>query len=364
MKIKNIIDCLEELAPLYLQESYDNSGLIVGSEESKISSVLISIDCTEEVLNEAISNKCNLIITHHPIVFSEIKKLSGNSYVERILIKAIKNDIAIYALHTNLDNIFNGVNIAIANKIELNNIKILRPKKDVLRQLVVYCPYKSANSLKEALFDAGAGAIGDYTRCSFSSSGKGTFKAGKNTSPYVGKKEELHTEEEEKIEVVYPKYKEKDIVNAMYLNHPYEEIAFQIYLIDNVYEKVGSGMLGSLPNKQNSKIFLDSLKDIFSVKMIRCSSIIKEEIQKIAICGGSGSFLIEDAKKAGADMFITSDIKYHQFFDAGDKMILVDIGHYESEQFTKDLIFDLLSKKFTNFAILLSKVNTNPINYL
>ena len=364
MKIKNIISYLEELAPLYLQEDYDNSGLIVGCDESEVSSVLISLDCTEDVLSEAISNKCNLIITHHPLIFSSLKRLNGKNYVERILINAIKNEIAIYSMHTNLDNIFQGVNAQIANKIQLKNTKILKPKKDILRQLVVYCPYKHSQSLKDVLFNAGAGAIGNYTNCSFSSSGKGTFKAGEKTDPYIGNKGELHVENEDRIEVIYPKYKEKEIINAMHSCHPYEEVAYQIYLIDNVFPQVGSGIIGDLTSKKNVNDFLNSLKDIFSVNMIRCSPIIKKEIQKIAVCGGSGSFLIEDAKKVGADMLITSDIKYHQFFDAGDNMILVDIGHYESEQFTKDLIFDLLRKKFTKFAFLLSKVNTNPINYL
>jgi dinuclear metal center YbgI/SA1388 family protein len=364
MKIKEITNCLEEIAPLHYQEAYDNSGLIVGDENTEVTTALITIDCTEKVIDEAIAQNCNLIITHHPIVFEGLKRFNGNNYVERTVIKAIKYGIAIYAIHTNLDNVHNGVSAKIAEKLGLENCKVLAPKSDLLRQLVVYCPTDNSADLKTALFAVGAGKIGDYDNCSFSSVGKGTFRAGEEANPHIGKIGEIHTEHEDRIEVIYPKYKERDVLNAMQNNHPYKEVAHQIYVLDNKHQLVGSGIIGELNKPIKSKLFLEIIKTNMQTDCIRHTSLVKAEIKKVAVCGGSGSFLLNNAKAACADIFITADFKYHQFFDAENDIIIADIGHYESEQFTKDLIYDLLTKNFTKFAVQLSKVNTNPINYL
>jgi len=364
MKIKEITDFLEDYAPLHYQESYDNSGLIVGDVNAKVKGALITLDCTEDVIDEAMARNCNLVIAHHPIIFAGLKKLNGSNYIQRTVIKAIKNDITIYAIHTNLDNVHNGVSAKIAEKLGLENCRVLAPKSDLLRQLVVYCPVINAAALKMALFDAGAGAIGDYDQCSFTSVGSGTFRANGNCIPFVGKIGEQHTENEERIEVIYPKYKERTILNAMQIAHPYQEVAHQLYALENKHQLVGAGIVGELQSAVKNKAFLEQIKNVMQTDCIRHTSLVKDKIKIVAVCGGSGSFLLNNAKSVGADIFITADFKYHEFFDAEQDIIIADIGHYESEQFTKDLIYDLLTKKFTKFAIRLSKVNTNPINYL
>ncbi len=363
MKIDSIISYLEELAPLCFQEEYDNSGLIIGDKSSDFKSALIALDCTEEVLNEAIEMNCNLLITHHPLIFKPIKKLTGSNPIERIIIKAIKHNLCIYSMHTNLDNVKYGVNKKIADIIGVENVKILSPKKNLLRQLVVYCPKKDCESLRLALFQAGAGSIGDYDYCSFNLQGKGTFRPLQNANPHVGDIGKIHTEDEERIEVVYSLNKEKEILSAMQESHPYEQIAYQLYTLENLLNDVGSGMIGDLAEPIEVDVFLTKIKDDMRAQCIRYTDAKKKFIRKVAICGGSGSFLLKEAKNSGADIYISSDFKYHEFFDS-ESIIIADIGHYESEQFTKNLIHDLLSKKFTNFAFLLSKTNTNPIKYL
>jgi dinuclear metal center YbgI/SA1388 family protein len=363
MKIKEITNYLESVAPLHYQESYDNAGLLVGDANREIDAVLITLDCTEEVVEEAIENNCNLIIAHHPIIFSGLKKITGQNYVERTIIKAIKNDIAIYAIHTNLDNIKTGVSAKIAEILGVENCKILSPKKDLLRQLAVYCPVSDTEKVKEALFQAGAGDIGNYDECSFSAKGEGTFRANEGCDPHIGNIGERHTEKEEKIEVIFPKYKENTIISALKQAHPYEQVAYQIYILDNIYENVGAGIVGELAQKVDTNRFLEMLKTKMQTDCIRHTKLVKNQIKTVAICGGSGSFLLSNAICEKADIFITADFKYHEFFDGENDIIIADIGHFESEQFTKDLIYDLLSKKFSKFAVRLSKVNTNPINY-
>jgi dinuclear metal center YbgI/SA1388 family protein len=363
MKIKEITNYLESVAPLHYQESYDNAGLLVGDANREIDAVLITLDCTEEVVEEAIENNCNLIIAHHPIIFSGLKKITGQNYVERTIIKAIKNDIAIYAIHTNLDNIKTGVSAKIAEILGVENCKILSPKKDLLRQLAVYCPVSDTEKVKEALFQAGAGDIGNYDECSFSAKGEGTFRANEGCDPHIGNIGERHTEKEEKIEVIFLKYKENTIISALKQAHPYEQVAYQIYILDNIYENVGAGIVGELAQKVDTNRFLEMLKTKMQTDCIRHTKLVKNQIKRVAICGGSGSFLLSNAICEKADIFITADFKYHEFFDGENDIIIADIGHFESEQFTKDLIYDLLSKKFSKFAVRLSKVNTNPINY-
>ena len=364
MKIKEVISYLENIVPLAYQESYDNCGLIVGDENAVINAVLITLDCTELIVDEAIENGCNFIIAHHPIIFNGLKKINGSNYIERTIIKAIKNNIAIYAMHTNLDNASNGVSANIAERLGVKNCTILGPKKDFLRQLVVYCPISHAEKLRNTLFNSGAGTIGNYNECSFTSIGKGTFRANEGCSPYVGELGKRHIEKEEKIEVIFPKYIEKELLSAMKSVHPYEDIAYQIYILDNAYENVGSGVVGQLTKAMDVEAFLEMLKRNMKTDCIRYTNLVKNQIKTVAICGGSGSFLLASAKRAKADIFITADFKYHEFFDADNELIIADIGHYESEQFTKELIYDLLTKNFAKFAVRLSKVNTNPIKYL
>lgn len=364
MKINEITNYLESLAPIYLQEDYDNSGLITGNKYWKVSNILVCLDCTEKVVEEAIAKSCNLIVTHHPIVFSGLKSIVGKNYVEQTIIKAIKNDIAIYAIHTNLDNIKDGVNAVIAKKIGLENTKILRPKKDFIKKLSFYCPVSDARRLKDLLWEAGAGNIGNYSHCSFSSTGQGTFMGNNESKPYLGQKNVLNSEKEEKIEMLLPSYLQNKILNTLFSNHPFEEVAYEIHLLENLNQDIGSGMFGKLKTPMKSNDFLKYLKKVMQTDCIRYTNLNKKHIETVAVCGGSGSFLLDDAKRMKADIFITADFKYHEFFNAENDIIIADIGHYESEQFTKDLLCDILNKKFTKFATHLSSINTNPINYM
>ena len=363
MEIKEITNYLESIAPLHFQEDYDNSGLLLGNSSMFIKGILITLDCNEAIIQEAIDLECNLIIAHHPIIFSGIKKINSDNYVDKTIIKAIKNDIAIYTMHTNLDNLVNGVNAEIAKRLGVDNCRVLSPKQDVFRKLVVYCPIPDAKKLKNTLFKAGAGNLGNYDECSFSVLGDGTFRPKNGSEPYLGNIGERHLEKEMKIEVIFPKNKERDIVSAMINEHPYEQVAYQIYILDNVYDNVGSGLIGKLKHPVEANHFFKLLKNKMQTDCVRHTKIVNKEITNVAICGGSGSFLLAKAISEKADIFISSDFKYHDFFGADENIIIADIGHYESEQFTKHLIYDLLTKKFSKFAIQLSKINTNPIKY-
>ncbi len=364
MKLKEITDCLEAFAPLAYQESYDNAGLICGNKNMEITSALICLDSTEAVINEAISKGCNLVIAHHPIVFKGLKKFNGSNYVERVIIKAIQNNIAIYAAHTNLDNVHDGVNAKIAEKLGLINCKTLSPQKGILKKLVTFCPIDKADEVRTALFAVGAGNIGNYDECSFNTEGVGTFRAGADTNPYVGEVGKQHIEKETRIETVYNINLESKVLKALFLSHPYEEVAYDLYTLDNVANKIGAGIVGDLVKETDEIEFLRFLKERMKAEGIRYTALRGKKIKRVAICGGSGSFLLENAVKNCADIFVTADFKYHQFFDAENRIIIADIGHYESEQYTMELFSDLLKENFNTFALHLSKINTNPINYL
>ena len=365
MKIAEITDFIESVAPLAMQESYDNAGLIVGDRQTEVSGALICLDVTEEVVDEAISLGFNLIIAHHPLVFGRLKKFSGSGAVERTLVKAIKNDVAVYAAHTNLDNMLvNGVNSRIASKLGLEDVRILSPMSGNLRKIVVFVPTANAEAVRNAMFEAGAGSIGNYSRCSYNLQGEGSFKAEEGCNPYVGEIGQTHFEPETRIETIAPKHLVSRVVNAMLSVHPYEEPAFDVYPLDNSFGMAGSGIIGALPKPENAADFLQRVKQIFGCGCIRHTRLPESPIKNVAVCGGAGSFLIGDAMSAGADILLTADIKYHQFFDARYPFVLADIGHYESEQFTKELFYELVTGKFSTFAVRLTKVNTNPIKYV
>lgn len=363
MKIREIIKILEDFAPVQLQETYDNAGLTIGNPETEAKGVLCTVDITEPVIDEALALKTNLIISHHPVIFQGLKSITGKTENERILLKAIKNDIAIYSAHTNLDNINHGVNRIICDKLHLTNYKILQPLKGQLFKLVTFVPADFGEKVRNAIFEAGAGHIGNYDCCSFNTSGQGTFRGDENSNPYVGEKGIIHFENEIRIETVLPKYMAGQVVHAMIQAHPYEEVAYDLYPLDNDFSLAGAGMVGSFIDAIDSKSFLDLLKKTFNIPVVRYAGNDKKKIRKVAVCGGSGSFLIQTAIKTGADAFITGDIKYHQFFDAADNLLLCDIGHFESEQFTKEIFYSLLIKKISTFAVHLSKEVTNPIKY-
>lgn len=362
--IKDITNYLETIAPLSLQEAYDNCGLIIGDAQKEVTGILICLDSTEEVVLEAKKNGCNLIVAHHPIIFSGLKKLNGSTYIERTVISAIKNDIAIYAAHTNMDNILMGVNKVIADKLGLINTKILSPKSDMLRKLVVFCPPSESDQLRQALFNAGGGEIGNYDNCSFITEGTGTFRPLEGAKPKKGEIGKVETSKEEKIEIIFEKFKKSRILKAMFDDHPYEEIAYDIYPIENSYQNIGSGMIGELQQEMDEMTFLKHLKMVMGVGALKYTDLLGGKVKKIAVCGGSGSFLLNKAISSDAQIFITSDFKYHQFFDAEKKVVIADIGHFESEQYTMELFKSLILKNFSKFAVRLTEVKTNPVNYL
>lgn len=363
MLLKNIITELEKFAPLPYQESYDNCGLLTGNKEQDVTGALLCLDCTEAVVEEAIKKKCNLIVAHHPIIFGGLKKLNGSNYVERTVIKAIQNNIAIYACHTNLDNIKHGVNKKISDKLGLINTQILSPKKSLLKKLVTFVPALHLENVRESLFNAGAGNIGNYDNCSFVLEGIGSFRGNENTKPFIGEKGKLSLEKESRLELIFESTNESQIISALKQNHPYEEIAYDIYQLENSYQNIGSGMIGELEKPVSEIEFLNNLKSVFKLKLIKHTPLLTKSIKKVALCGGSGSFLLKNAISLKSDIYISSDFKYHEFFDAENQILIADIGHYESEQFTPEIFYEIISNKFPTFASYLTETNTNPVNY-
>ena len=364
MKIKEILFVLEEMAPLAYAEDFDNVGLLVGDQESEATGILVCHDALECVIKEAIAKKCNVVVCFHPILFSGLKKITGNDYVERSLIKAIKNDIAIYAVHTALDNHQEGVNKIFANALSLNKTKILIPKSNYIRKLITYTIPDNAERLRNALFDAGAGTIGNYENCSFNSKGIGTYMGNEHSNPEIGERFEFVETDEIKIEVTFEKHFENKMLKALFKNHVYEEVAYEIYDLQNKNQNIGLGIIGELTVPMDEKDFLCFVKDKMQSEGIRHSAFLGKPIKKVAVLGGSGSFAIKKAVQAGADVFLTADLKYHQFYEAENQLLLSDIGHFESERYTKNYIVDFLRKKIPNFAIVLSEENTNPVKYL
>jgi len=364
MKLDEIIAVFESVIPLSYQENYDNSGLIIGQSDKEITSALLCIDVTEAILDEAIQLGANLIISHHPVIFNPLKRLTGSNYTERIVFSAVRNDIALYCAHTNIDNLHDGVNHKICTKLHLHHVKVLSPVRDELRKLVTFVPVKHADQVRSALFSAGTGHIGNYDSCSFNVEGLGSFRASPGTKPFTGEIGKLHFERETRIETVFPKNKQAQVVSALLNAHPYEEVAYDIYPLENTFEYVGQGMVGELKEPIDERTFLKYVKKTFNCRILRHSKLLNKPFRKVAVCGGCGPFLIQKAISSGADLFITGDMKYHQYFDADGKIVIADIGHYESEQFTTEIFYEVLTKKLPNFAIHFSRINSNPINYL
>lgn len=362
-KIKEIISLLQQLAPLSLQESYDNAGLQTGDTDTEVKGVLVTLDCTLAVVDEAIAAGCNLIVAHHPVIFRPLKQLTGRTEVEQILIRAIRHNLAIYACHTNLDNVVAGVNAKICEKIGLEKTEILKPISGNLLKLVTFAPFPDSEMVLAALYAAGAGQIGAYKNCSFRVRGTGSFMPSPGTNPYIGQLNRQEEVDENRLEVIFPDYLKGQVVNALRRAHPYEEVAYDLYRLENENQDTGAGMIGFLPQPLTPADFLNHLKTSMHLQTVRHTSLGEKEIKKVAVCGGAGSFLIKDAWRQQADIFITADLKYHEFFIPEGKMVLADIGHYESEVFTKEIFYDNIRKKFTNFAVLKSTVNTNPVRY-
>ena len=364
MKIKEIVSALERFAPLPLQDGFDNAGLQIGLTDAETTGALLCLDVTEAVLDEAIALGYNLVIAHHPLMFKGCKSITGKDYVERCILKAIKNDIVVYAMHTNLDNARNGVNFKIAEKIGLKNLRVLAPKENSLLKLVTFVPVAEADKVRRALFAAGCGNIGNYDSCSYNSEGEGTFRANAEARPFCGEIGELHREPEVRIETILPVYKEREAVKALLNAHPYEEPAFDLYPLKNDWKQMGAGLVGELEEPETELEFLKRIKRIFEVECLRHNKLPGREIEKVALCGGAGAFLLPEAIRSGADVFITGEIKYHDYFGHEEEILMAEIGHYESEQYTKEIFYSIIRDLFPNFALQLSKINTNPIKYL
>ncbi|BAO76288.1 Nif3-like dinuclear metal center hexameric protein [Winogradskyella sp. PG-2] len=364
MIVQDVINHLHDLAPLAYAEDFDNVGLLVGNKDQPVSGILVTLDTLETVVDEAINNKCNLIVSFHPIIFKGLKKLTGKTYVERVVIKAIQNNIAIFSIHTALDNAIEGVNSIICDQLGLKNKQILIPQSSTIKKLQTYVPKTNAAELRAELFNAGAGSLGNYESCSFNIDGEGTYLGNENSNPAIGKKGELHTENETAISVTFKKHLESKILKTLFEAHPYEEVAYEITTLENTNQHIGMGMIGELKESMSATDCLNFIKDKMNTECIRHSNLLNKPIKHIAVLGGSGSFAIQAAKALNADLLVTADLKYHDFFSAENEIVLADIGHYESEQFTKSFLVDYLSKKITNFAVILSKTNTNPVKYL
>ena len=364
IRIKDVLKELEQYAPLPLQESFDNAGVQVGDVNQLATGALLCLDVTEEVIDEAIEMGCNLIISHHPLAFKAFKSLTGSTYIERCMIKACKYDLVIYAAHTNLDNAAGGVNFRLAELIGLENVRVLSPQKGALLKLVTFVPEVYAELVRTTLFNAGAGTVGAYDSCSFNLAGKGTFRAGEGTNPFCGEVGELHVEREIRIETILPAFRKSTITRALLSVHPYEEPVFDFYPLNNTWDQVGSGIVGELPEEEDELVFLQRIKDLFQVGCVKHSAFTGKPIREVALCGGSGAFLIKDAIAYGADVFITGEAKYNDFYDVEDRILLAVIGHYESEVCKKDIFYNIISKKFPTFAVHFSNVNSNPVKYL
>jgi dinuclear metal center YbgI/SA1388 family protein len=364
MKIKEICSFLDEAIPLSYQEDYDNAGLQLGDGENETASAILTIDITEAVLDEAAAANCGLIISHHPLIFSPIKKIAGRNQAERIISGAIKKNIAIYSAHTNLDMLEGGVSRKMAEKLSLKKVRVLSPLNKRLLKLVTFVPESHIEKVRDAVFGAGAGEIGNYDNCSYNVNGYGTFRGNEKTSPFAGERGKLHQEKEIRFETIILSHKKEDVIRALLDSHPYEEVAYDIYQLENQYTGAGLGCIGELPSPLSGMDFLIHLSGIFEALGIRYSPIPEKMIRTVALCGGAGIGLLGDAISSGADAFVTGDVKYHDFFRAEGKILLADIGHFESEKFTTEILYDLIIKKFPTFALRFSETNTNPINYL
>lgn len=350
MKIKELTAYLEQLAPPAYQESYDNAGLLVGDPEATIRGVLICLDSTEAVIQDAIERDCNLIIAHHPIIFKGLRKITGRSYVERVVVQAIKNDIAVYAIHTNLDNVYErGVNAKIAERLGLINTRLLAPKQ-TLKKLSSFVPALHQQQVEEALIRAGVDQVAFTHQTTYST-----------VAPHSA---DAFEAEYLKLETLFPEANSREVLKALQHSQPDQQVHFDIVTVENYSDSVGSGMIGELPTSLSEHNFLQLLKERMQSACIRHTQLLDREIKRVAVCGGAGGFLLPRAIAQNADIFVTADYKYHEFFDADGRLVIADIGHYESEQFTIELLHDIISEKFSNFAAYCTKVNTNPVHYL
>lgn len=367
--VREITQLLDAWAPFRLQASYDNSGLLVGRPDAPVHKVLLALDCTEALIAEAVEKEAQCVIVHHPIIFKGLKRLTGSNPVERTVLAAIRHDIAIIAIHTNLDHVADGVNHKFATTLGClpETLRILQPLKGELVGLSFYTPHDHADAVEEAVFAAGGGQVGQYDQCAFRLDGQGSFRPLAGADPFIGQQGERSEVAERRSELVVPRWRLQPVLAAMRAAHPYEEVAHQVVALEHAHQDVGAGMVGNLPAPLSEEAFLDQAKSNLPAPLIRHTRLLGRPIQRVAVCGGSGSFLLEDAIAAGADIFVTADFKYHEFQGADDRIVIADVGHFESEWRTGEIIQEHLTEhlngKFPNFAVHLARENHNPVHY-
>lgn len=361
--LRTLLACIEQWAPFSWQESYDNAGLILGDPDRNVTEALVCFDVTPEVVDEAVRIGAGLIVSHHPAIFKGIKRINPASRLGYMIKQSLCHDIAWCALHTNLDNTLNGVNSYLCEQLGLKDVQPLAPLQDIYGKLQVYVPEAYAEKLRQALAEAGCGAGARYDACSYSSRGEGRFRAGSQAHPFSGQIGELHCEAECKIECLYPLHKTRQVLDVLRTNHPYEEPAFDLLPLRNEATGQGAGAIGNLQESMQETELLDKLKELTGTHCIRHSGFRGRKIRRIALCGGSGGSFIGNACARQADAYITGDLKYHDFADAGSGTWLVDIGHFESEKFAMELIFRFIRKNFPNFAVSISEQARNPVSF-
>lgn len=364
-RISDIASLLEAIAPPSLQEDYDNSGLLIGEPHTEVTGVLVSLDVTEAVVAEAVRKGCNLIVSHHPLIFRPLKRLTGRNQVERTAMAALRAGVGLYAIHTNLDNVAHGVNAMMADKLGLDDFETLRPAKATLSKVVTFVPHDDLDAVRQAMFAAGAGNLGDYDECGFVTRGEGTFRAQPGSNPHLGSVGQREGVEEARLEVIVERWNVGPVVAAMHDAHPYDVVAHDVLHLENAHPTAGSGGIGGYDVPLSWSAFVDRLKSAFGAPVVRHTAPPETPISTVALCGGTGSFLLPDAIRAGADVFLSSDFKYHEFFGTEGRITIADIGHAEAEGGISAWLVDqlaVLKVGFPNFAVLLSEVRTNPIH--
>jgi dinuclear metal center YbgI/SA1388 family protein len=361
--VAELLKKIEEIIYPSWQEHYDNAGFQIGNPTDELTGVVVSLDVTFDVLNFAVQEGANLIISHHPMFFHPLKNILLDNERGKLVAYCIENKLNIYSIHTNLDKSALGINYSIAEELGLKNIETLAPEKGYLKKLVTFCPHEFADKVRDAIFQAGAGVIGNYDSCSYNVEGYGTFKGNEQTNPFVGEKGKLHKEPETRIETIFPAEKEAKVIEALLTSHPYEEVAYDIYSLDNIWPQVGLGAVGYLFQPMPLDVFLQEVKRIFEVPFVKYSKGFQTEIKRVAVCGGTGISLLSRAVASGADVFITSDIKYHDFQQAYGKIHLIDVGHYEMEMLGMKKIYEYIFKLLHNFAKVKLYRNQNIVQY-
>lgn len=368
MIVKELIKYLEDWAPPGAAWEKDNVGLLVGSGDEKIENIFLSLELTGEVLEQALKKNCNFIFTHHPLIFNPVKNLDVNKNPNsKLIYKLIKNDINLFSAHTNLDFTKDGVSFTLAKKLKLNKITFLKNEESNQFKVVVFLPETNLDEVASAMFNQGAGIIGEYNNCSFRTNGIGTFKGSANSNPFIGKKENFEKANEVRLEVLVDSWKLNKVINAMLKSHPYEEPAYDIYPLRNKNVNYGAGAIGELDNEMNVNEFLKHVEKSLLLSNFRFVNGNKRRIKKVAVCGGSGSELLNDAISKNADVFITADIKYHTFHDAKNKILLIDAGHYETEvvilKIVEEKIKKLIKEKKENIKVYKYSSSTNPVKF-